>query len=84
VNCEFNVHNGAVLTCRRLYVGDMFSHSYHLLEREYNETTLLLAGPLDVDDRNQLTQRKLTIILEARELVKIMDYPAPRWCAATK
>ena len=62
----------------------MFTHSYHLLEREYNETTTLLAGPLDVDDRNQLTQRQLTIILEAREIVKIMDYPAPRWCAVTK
>jgi len=37
-----------------------------------------------VDDRNQLTQRQLTIILEAREIVKIMDYPAPRWCAAKK
>jgi hypothetical protein len=62
----------------------MFTHNYHLLEREYNETMLLLAGPLDVDDRNQLTQRQLTIILEAREMVKIMDYPAPRWCAAAK
>jgi hypothetical protein len=62
----------------------MFSHSYHLLEREFNETTTLLAGPLDVDDRNQLTQRQMTIILEAREIVKIMDYPAPRWCAAPK
>jgi hypothetical protein len=62
----------------------MFSHSYHLLEREYNETALLLAGPLDVEDRNQLTQRQLTIILEAREMVKIMDYPAPRWCAPPK
>jgi hypothetical protein len=62
----------------------MFTHSYHLLEREYNETTTLLAGPLDVDDRNQLTQRQLTIILEAREIAKILNYPAPRWCAATK
>jgi hypothetical protein len=62
----------------------MFSHSYHLLEREYNQAAMLLAGPLDVDDRNQLTQRQLTIILEAREMAKIMDYPAPRWCAARK
>ena len=67
-----------------LYLGDMFSDKYHLLEREYNKTTQLLAGPLDEYDRNQLTQRQMTIILEAREMVKIMDYPAPRWCAAAK
>jgi hypothetical protein len=62
----------------------VFTHSYHLLEREYNETTVLLAGPLDASRRNQLTHRQLTIILEAREMVEIMNYPAPRWCAARK
>jgi hypothetical protein len=57
----------------------MFSQNYHLLEREFNETAQILAGPLDVDERNQMTQRLLTIVLEGRELAKILHYPAPRW-----
>ena len=57
----------------------MFSQSYHLLEREFNETAQLLAGHLDADERNQMTQRLLTIILEGRELAKILEYPTPNW-----
>ena len=62
----------------------MFSQNYHLLQREFNETAQMLAGPLDTDDRNQMTQRLLTIILEGRELAKILDYPAPRWSAVAE
>jgi hypothetical protein len=57
----------------------MFSQNYHLLEREFNETAQMLAGPLDTEERSQMTQRLLTIILEGRELARILDYPAPRW-----
>ena len=62
----------------------MFSQDYHQLEREFNETAHQLADPLDLGDRNQMTQRLLTIILEARELAKILGYPAPRWCVVPK
>jgi hypothetical protein len=62
----------------------MFTHRYHLLEREFNETTLRLASPLDVEDRNRMMQRLKAIILEARGIVTALGYPAPRWCATTK
>ena len=57
----------------------MLSQNYHLLEREFNETAEILAGTLEADERNQMTQRLLMIVLEGRELAKILDYPAPRW-----
>jgi hypothetical protein len=62
----------------------MFTHDYHLLEREFNETTLRLAGLLDVNERNRLTQRLTEIVWRARAIVGTMNYPAPKWCAAKK
>ena len=62
----------------------MFTHDYHLLEREFNETTLRLAGLLDVNERERLTQRLTEIVWQAREIVKTMNYPAPKWCAGTE
>jgi hypothetical protein len=59
----------------------MFTHDYHLLEREFNETTLRLAGLLDENERNRLTQRLTEIVWQARAMVKSMDYPMPKWCA---
>ena len=62
----------------------MFTHDYHLLEREFNETTLRLAGLLDVNERERLTQRLTEIVWQAHEIVKTMNYPAPKWCAGTE
>jgi hypothetical protein len=62
----------------------MFTHDYHLLEREFNETTLRLAGLLDVKERSRLTQRLTEIVWQARAIVKALDYPAPKWCAGTE
>jgi hypothetical protein len=62
----------------------MFTHDYHLLEREFNETTLRLAGLLDVKERSRLTQRLTEIVWQARAIVKTLDYPAPKWCAGTE
>jgi hypothetical protein len=62
----------------------MFTHDYHLLEREFNETTLRLAGLLDVKERSRLTQRLTEIVWQARAIVKTLDYPVPKWCAGMK
>jgi hypothetical protein len=62
----------------------MYTHDYHLLEREFNETTSRLDGLLDEEERKRLTQRLTEIVWQARAIVRTMNYPAPKWCAGKK
>jgi hypothetical protein len=49
------------------------------LQSEYEENTELLAHPIDLTELEQLNERRLAILREARKLAKTLKISEPQW-----